>query len=236
MHAHKQTIDTDWHTLIIYKFLWHSVVITVAHGVQGEYYQATGRAIGAIPEDSSTVSRVCLSVYVFLYVCLCGGGGVGGGGGVMPTLVYINKLQAQVRYTYITCRYLWINHAERLIVGDALTALNAGKSSAFLGEDITHIPFLPGFSPPAYNLLPGPTGNRCPKQAKNQVSSCVTLLIPLPLPPQRVDLDVQGGHLYKQRTFDLCVQSLTHILAHEHEVHPLKSRHRIYNNKSRTLL
>lgn len=66
------------------------------------------------------------------------------------------------------------------------------KTSAFLGEDITHTPLLPGCFPPAYNLPPGPTGNHRPRLAQDRGSSWATPLI-LPPPPQGVGLMYKEG-------------------------------------------
>lgn len=115
----------------------------------------------------------------------------------MSTLVYINKLQARVRYTHITCRYLWINHPELLILRDALTDPNAGKPLPSWAKTLRTSPSsLAALHQPTISLQI-PQGTRRPKRAKNQVSSCVTLLIPppptLPLPPKRVDLMYREG-------------------------------------------
>lgn len=156
--------------------------------------------------------RLCISLRVSLWTV--GGGGLWG----MSTLVYINKLQARVRYTHITCRYLWINHPELLILRDVLTDPNAGKPLPSWAKTLRTSPSsLAALHQPTISLQI-PQGTRRPKRAKNQVSSCVTLLIPPPPhpppPSQKSGPDVQGGNLYKHCTFDLCVQSLTHALAH----------------------
>lgn len=88
----------------------------------------------------------------------------------MPTHVYINKLQAQVRYTHITCRYPWIREPELLIVWDALTGPKT-KERALLSWAKTLR------TSPSYSFKPtisssDPTGSRGLDQAQTPVSSC----------------------------------------------------------------
>ena len=87
-----------------------------------EYYQTPGRQIAAAVPKDPDVS--CAFMYFFACVSM--------EGECSPALVYMNKLQARVRYTHITCRYLRINHPEPLIAGDVLTAPNAGKPLGLL--------------------------------------------------------------------------------------------------------
>lgn len=128
----------------------------------------------------------------------------------MPTHVHVNKLQAQVRYTHVTCRYPWIREPEPLIVRDVLTGpKNTGEGSAFLGEDITHIPFL---LLQTRNLQFRSHGEPWPRPGPD---SSLLLCFPLLIPAHHHLLsksgpDVSGENLYKHCTFDLCVQSLTH--------------------------
>lgn len=109
----------------------------------GEIYQTPGREIGEVPKGSGYTHRT-LCVRVCVSVCVCGGVHlcisvnmpvcarvcvcvrVCGRGG-MPVRVNINKLQARVRYTHITCRYLWINRPELPIVREASTVPTAAN-------------------------------------------------------------------------------------------------------------
>lgn len=67
------------------------------------------------------------AVCVFSYICISLHSVEGRVRGCQPTLVCMNKLQAWVRYTHITCRYRRINRPELLIARDVLTAPVAGK-------------------------------------------------------------------------------------------------------------
>lgn len=113
----------------------------------------------------------------------------------MPSLVYINKLQAQVRYTHITCPYLWINLPELLIVREASTAANAGKPLPSWAKTLhTSLSSLAAPHQRTISLHIYPTGTRHSNQAQNQVSSWSTLLIHPSSHPKR------KGLMYKEET------------------------------------
>lgn len=154
------------------------------------------------------MSSVC--VFTFMWLCISSHVSVVGGGG--PALVYVNKLQACVRYTHIALRYLRINHPEPLIAQGRADYPECRKNLCLPGRRHYAYPPPPlrGCSPTALqSALQVPWGTGAPARAWDGGSSWATPLILPPPPPE-----VQGGNLYKHCTFELCVQSLTHTLAH----------------------
>lgn len=123
----------------------------------------------------------------------------------------MNKLQARVRYTHITCRYLWINHPELLIARDVLTAPNAGKPLPARGRTLRIPPPPPWLNP---SSLQSPSRSHREPSPPPGPGSRLLLGYSADTPPSRSGPDVQGGNLYKHCTFDLCVQSLTHTPSH----------------------
>lgn len=101
----------------------------------------------------------------------------------MSAHVYSNKLQAQVRYTHITCRYHWINHPELLLVSKVLTALNAVKPLLSWAKTLRTSPSSLLAAPHQHAIyFQIPRGTVAPNQTQNQVSSTGYL------PPTLLDL------------------------------------------------
>lgn len=172
-----------------------------------ENYQTPGREIGEVPEGPGYTHQTQQSVFLLLLLLrLCISMNMpaeGWGWGCTAVRVNGNKLQAQVRYTHITCWYLWINRPEQLIVGETSTVPMAGSLPPSWVKTLRTFP----------SSLQIPKGNR-----RSPELSLLRGLLPshLHLPPLTLPMSsagLLGGNLYKHCTFDLCVQSLTYTRA-----------------------